>query len=96
MKRILPLICIMMLVSGCFTSKITVGQGVHKGTVETYTQWYVLWGIVPVGKAGSGIQLNDDISDARVYVEFSAWDTLFNVFVGPFTSVGRNTVIIQK
>ncbi|WP_372369200.1 hypothetical protein [Candidatus Uabimicrobium sp. HlEnr_7] len=96
MKKIIPLILILILISGCFSSRTIVGQGVHKTIKEEYTQWYVLWGILPMGKAGSGIQLNEDIVDARVYVRFTAWDSLFNIFIGPFTSVGRNTVTIEK
>ena len=95
MKKILPLILILIFLSGCFSSRTIVGQGVHKTIKEEYTQWYVLWGILPLGKAGN-IELNEDIVDARIYVRFTVWDSLFNVFVGPFTSVGRNTVTIEK
>mgnify|MGYP001020475673 CR=1 FL=1 len=90
---LLLLLCL-VLCSGCFRHQYTMGSGFHKSSEEEiHHQWYVLWGIVPVGQDKDAGALAQS-PNYQVISKFSVWDSLIHFFsVG---IVSRRTIYIQK
>jgi len=96
MRRIALLCLIVLLVIplGCFTHHHTIGSGPHSGQKEYHVQWYILWGILPLGDEKDGGQIAGT-PNCRITSQFTPIDVIINFFTGAVT-IHRRTIIIEK
>jgi len=80
--------------SGCFSLSHTVGTGAKGGSSVSETQWYALWGLVPLGqvdsKAMAGGSANYTVDSGMSFL-----DGLINIFTS-YVTVVRQTVTVTK
>ncbi len=72
--------------SGCYTMNHVVGDGSKSGTKETARQWFVLWGLVPLGKVDSKA-MSGGAKDYTVKTEMSVIDVVIGIFTSIVTVV---------
>jgi hypothetical protein len=98
MKKALRLVvCIAVLgvsLSGCYTLKHEVGTGAAGGASVSETQWYVLWGLVPLGKVDSKAMAGG-AANYTVVSEHTFVDILVTI-ITQYVSVVRQTVTVTK
>jgi hypothetical protein len=96
MKKLwLALVCGSVLMTpACYTIHHTVGAGA-KGDVETEKrQWYVLYGLVPLGEIDSK-SLAGDATDYSVKTQASVIDILLNIVTGLVTITSRTITVTR-
>jgi len=96
MKKLgLALLCCSVLMSpACYTIHHRVGAGA-KGDVETEKrQWYVLYGLVPLGEVESK-SLAGEATDYDVQTQASVIDILLNIFTGLVTITSRTITVTR-
>ena len=81
---------------GCYTQKFDVGTGGTGGQRQQFTQWFILWGLVPL------TNVEDDVEAATagspnytVITQFTALDVLIGIFTNIVT-IGPKTVTVEK
>ncbi len=87
------LVC-MLGMTGCYTHIHKVGSGAQGGTVEKATQWYVLWGLIPL----NNVDTNAMAGGATNY-EITTSHTPLDIIIGLFTgivTVNPKTVQVAK
>lgn len=83
------------LIPGCFTFTHTIGRGPNAApVVAEESQWFALWGIVPVSAVDSA-KLAGPARDYRVTTKFTVIDVVISAFTS-FFSFYRQTVIVEK
>lgn len=80
--------------SGCYTMNHVVGEGPKTGVKEAVRQWYVLWGLVPLGNVNSH-EMAKGAKDYTVKTEMGPIDVVINIFTG-IVSVYSMTVEVSK
>jgi hypothetical protein len=80
----------------CFTFTHTVGRGPQNVTpvVATETEWFALWGLVPLDPVDSAT-LAGPTRDYRVTTKFTVVDVLISAF-SSFVTLYRQTVVVEK
>ena len=96
MKKVLVLILIVasMVMIGCSTHVHTVGAGSQAGQVETATQWYALFGLVPLNNVDT-----QAMAAGAVDYEILTQTTVVVFVVGipaSWITVSRRTVTVTK
>jgi len=88
--------CLCALMPGCFTFRHTVGRGPQNATpmVTTETQWFALYGLVPLDPVDSQT-LAGVTRDYRVTTKFTFVDALLSS-VTSFATFYRQTIIVEK
>jgi len=98
-KTIIACVCAVFLatsMSGCYTLRHTVGTGSAGGASVSETQWYVLWGLVPLGQADSKAMAGGS-SNYTVDTGMSFVDCLLSMVLNIIpTTVTRQTVTVTK
>ncbi|MHC4591444.1 MAG: Bor/Iss family lipoprotein [Planctomycetota bacterium] len=97
MKRWVSLVLVVAMMSmslGCYSLRHTVGSGPTTGVEVSGRQWYLLWGLVPLGREDSK-DLAGDAKDYRVTTRQGFSDILINIFTGLVTVYSRS-VIVEK
>jgi hypothetical protein len=97
MKRLVTLVLVLTLVlgaSGCYSLTHTVGSGPQTGVELSTRQWYILWGLVPLGAKDSA-DLAGGASNYRVTSEITVVDFLINIITGLVT-IQSQTVTVTK
>ena len=69
-----------LLGPGCMSVYHTVGAGATGGEVVSESQWYALWGFLPIGGAPDSRTLAGDQVNYTVYDGFTTWDVVLNFF----------------
>lgn len=84
------------LLPGCFTFTHTVGRGPQSPipTAVAETQWFALWGLVPLDPIDSK-QLAGPVGDYRVTTKFTLVDVVITTF-SSFLTLYRQTVVVEK
>jgi hypothetical protein len=84
------------LLPACFTFQHTVGRGPMnpKPTLVKETQWYALFGLVPIGRVDSG-SMAGGAKDYRVTTKFTFVDVVITTFTS-FVSFYRQTILVEK
>ncbi|MBL8842328.1 MAG: hypothetical protein JNL90_12460 [Planctomycetes bacterium] len=84
------------LLPGCFTFTHTVGRGPQGPTpqVTEETQWFALWGLVPLDPVDSAA-LTGPVRDYRVTTKFTLVDVVITAF-SSFVTLYRQTIVVEK
>lgn len=84
------------LSAGCYTQRFDVGAGAAGGETRQFTQWFALWGLVPI------TQVEDDVesftagaTDYTVTTQFTPLDILIGFFTNIVT-IGPKTVTVER
>lgn len=96
LARIVTLAAACAALPGCFTFTHTVGRGPQTPTplaVEE-TQWFALWGLVPLGPVDSAA-LAGTARDYRVTTKFTVVDVVISAF-SSFVTLYRQTIVVEK
>jgi hypothetical protein len=72
----------------------TVGEGGGGEKVAQERQWYILWGLVPLGEHDGG-QMAKGNTNFTIQTQYSPMDFLFNIFTG-WISIFSQTVTVTK
>ena len=96
-KKTFVLLLLSLFLSGCFTHYHTIDSGFHTGEIETHHQWYIFFGLIPVGEDKDSGKLAD-ADKFRIIEKYSWLDSLMNLTIPGFMGFGatRRTIIIQK
>lgn len=94
--RTLALVACLSPLAGCYTLTHHVGNGAAptKSSDTSERQWYVLWGVVPLGKVDSHAMA----AGAKDYTVHSGWnilDCVINIVAGMVT-VQCQSVTVSK
>ncbi len=89
--------CASAFLAGCFTMRHTVGRGPQNTPhlIKNETQWFALWGVVPVGENVDSAELAGNTHDYRVTTKFTVIDVILSAFTS-FVSFYRQTIIVEK
>ena len=94
-KLMLALVCgSMLLTPACYTIHHTVGKGAQGGAESEKRQWYILFGLVPMGEINSKT-LAHDATDYTVTTQWSIVDILLNIFTG-FVTITSRTITVER
>jgi len=80
--------------TGCYNFRHTVGDGGGHTTVAVERQWYLLFGLVPLGRIDAG-ELAGSATDYTIETEAGPLDILLNLFTSWVTITSR-TVKVYK
>jgi len=72
----------------------TVGAGATGGETASGSQWYALWGFVPLGGAPDVRTLAGDRVNYAVWNGFATWDVVLNFFTG-WLGFYRSSIYIE-
>ena len=94
-KLMLALVCgSVLLAPACYTIHHTVGKGAQSHTESEKRQWYILFGLVPMGEVDSKT-LAGDATDYTVTTQWSFVDVLLNLFTGLVT-ISSRTITVER
>ena len=96
MKRIttIAVIVLTLFVVGCTTHVHTVGTGPKTGQVDKATQWYALYGLIPLNTVDT-----DAMAGGSANYEIQTQTAPLDIIIGGITSyvtVSRRTVTVTK
>jgi hypothetical protein len=97
MKKLVTFVLVAVLMlsaTGCYSLTHTVGAGPQTGVELSTRQWYILWGLVPLGEKDSA-DMAGGASNYRVTSEITVVDFLLNIITGLVT-IQSQTVTVQK
>lgn len=97
MKRVMCLVLVLALAwgsLGCYTMKHTIGTGPQTGVESSDRQWYILWGLVPLGRVDGG-DIAGGAQNYRITTKIGVVDIVLNIFTGLF-SIYSQTVIVER
>jgi hypothetical protein len=83
-----------LLGPGCMSAYHTVGAGATGGEMASDSQWYALWGFVPMGGAPDFRTVAGDQTNYKVYNGFTTWDVVLNFFTG-WLGFYRASIIVE-
>ncbi len=85
---------LLLLLSGCFATVHTVGDGPLGGEVRVHRVWYAAWGFLPINRLDSR-NVVGAADHYRVTTSFGGGDLFLNFFTAPFGFV-RQTTLVEK
>jgi hypothetical protein len=95
MKKIAILLLIFsVLASSCMTNRHEIGEGAQLGVKKQETQWYLLWGLVPLGNVDTK-KLAGNSNDYEITTTYGFLDVLANILLGPFSFQTRTVTVIR-
>jgi predicted small secreted protein len=97
MKKIISVFLIVVFcffLVGCYTMVHQVGKGAQGDMKVSKTQWYILWGLVPLNDANSQAMAGG-ATDYTIMTQMSPLDFVMNIFTGMVTVYSR-TVTVTK
>ena len=97
MKRWICTVLVVAMMSmslGCYTMKHTVGSGPQTGVTLTDRQWYLLFGLVPLGRVDSH-DMAGEAQNYQVTTKLAVSDMFMNIFTMLVTIQSRK-VIVEK
>ena len=95
-KIILSLVVISLLLSfvACTTNTHVIGRGAQNGVVEKQTQWYILFGLIPLNDVDTNT-MAQDATDYTITTKFTFVDILISGFTSIVT-IQRRNVAVEK
>lgn len=84
----------MLFVIGCAAHVHTVGKGAQGSDTMEARQWYILWGLVPVGNADTNA-MAAGATDYEIKTSITPVDFIINA-IGVYVTVQARTVSVQK
>ncbi len=97
MKKIIALTLIVIFIGvliGCSAHRHIIGNGAQTGEEVTARQWYILYGLIPLGEVDTK-EMAGDATDYEIITKQGIVDILLNSFTGIVTVFSR-TVIVKK
>jgi len=96
MKRTIIVLIVLaaVLFTACHTHTHVVGRGAQTGATETQSQWYILFGLVPI----NNVDTNTMARGAEDYTIITS-KTFLDSIISGFTScisVDRRTVKVER
>lgn len=88
------LTALLLTTSGCYSLHHTVGTGAQGSQEVSKRQWYVLWGLVPLGEIDSQ-DLAGTAQNYSVHTQQTFIDVIINIFTG-FVTIFSRTVTVTK
>ena len=88
------LVVVMLLMMGCAAHTHYVGQGSQTGETVSKRQWYILWGLIPLGEVDSQAMAGG-AQDYEVDTVNGPLDIILNIFTGIVT-INSRTVTVTK
>lgn len=86
---------VIALLAGCMTHHHIVGNGPGPDATEnTETQWYALWGLVPLNEVDSS-DMAAGASDYEIITEMSPLDAVINFFTTYVSIVRRSVTVVR-
>ena len=92
--RIISVVLLVMFIGSCMTNTHTIGSGPESGVEQEKKQWYVLWGLIPLGNVDTA-ELADNAENYEIKTYYGPLDFLVNMFLGAFSFQTR-TVVVTK
>lgn len=86
-------VCMLSLV-GCFTNVHTIGTGAQSNTSTSKKQWYILFGLVPLGSVNTH-QMAAGATDYEVKTQHTFVDVIIGIVTG-FVTIYPKTVTVKK
>lgn len=80
--------------TGCMTNRHIIGNGASGGVEETETQWYALWGLVPLNDVETQ-EMVGTATDYEIVTEISPLDAVINFFTTYVSIIRRSVTVIQ-
>ena len=100
--NLLPLALVAVLLAGtslsggCYTQSFDVGGGADTGETQEFTQWFALWGLVPITNIDGQVESYTAGDDSyTVTTQFTPLDVLIGISTNVVT-IGPKTVTVQK
>ena len=94
LSRGLAALALTAALSGCYSLEHRVGTGAQGGTETSKRQWYVLYGLVPLGEVESQ-KLASGATNYDVKSEFGILDILLNIVTGFLTITGQTVTVTR-
>lgn len=97
MKKALGLFLIALMVltfASCMTHRHIVGSGAQGFNVQSKTQWYILWGLVPLNDADTA-EMAKGAANYEIRTYFGGLDFLINFLLGGFTVMSRTVLVVR-
>lgn len=94
-KSILLAFTMALILTSCFAVEHTVGSGAQGSETTSKTQWYAVWGLVPIGKEADSKQMAGGAENYTITTKHTFVDQLISVFTGIVT-INRQTVEVKK
>lgn len=97
MRKILALTMVLVfafLLAGCFGHKHVVGNGAQTGEEVSAKQWYVLWGLIPLGDPDTNAMAGG-ASDYEIKTKQSFIDIVIGIFTGIVTVYPRSVTVTK-
>ena len=92
----LSLAAALCLTAGCYTQRFDVGTGGGGGETRQFTQWFALWGLVPITQVEQDVnEYTADTANYTVTTQFTPLDILIGFFTNVVT-IGPKTVTVEK
>ena len=84
---------LLLQVTGCMTHQHVIGDGPAGANETTETQWYALWGLVPLNEVDTH-DMVDGVGDYRIETEVGPLDAVINFFTSVVTIVRRSVTVV--
>lgn len=91
---VLVLGMILLSVSGCMTNHHVIGNGSQRDLVDTKVQWYVLWGLIPLGDVDSQ-EMARGADDYEINTYLSPINVIITGFLSPLTIATRTVEVVR-
>lgn len=91
---LIALVAVSLSMTSCYTLTHQVGSGAQSGQSVEKSQWYALWGLVPLNEVDSK-RMAGDAENYTITTEHTFVDGLISVFTGIVT-ISRKTVKVEK
>ena len=93
-RLVLLAVLVVFVLAACVTQTHVVGNGAQQGISETRGQWYLLWGILPLGDADSR-DMAEGAEDYTIVTQYTFFDALVSYF-GSVITLHRRTVKVTR
>ncbi len=86
---------LVLALAGCMTQRHIIGEGPSPtATEQTATQWYALWGLVPLNEVETKTMAGG-ATNYEIVTEMSPIDAVINFFT-TFVSIVRTSVTVVR
>ncbi len=85
----------LLVVTACTTNTHVVGKGAKGTTVVEATQWYAVWGLIPIGTPADSNKMAGGAADYTITTQYTAIDIIISMFT-QYVTITRRTVTVTK
>ena len=95
LPTILGSLALLLALAACHALDHRVGTGAAGNAATSQRQWYVLWGLVPIGTKVDSHAMAGGAANYDVHSEQNVVDVIINIFAG-IVSIHAQTVTVKK